>query len=185
MNFKIIFFSITLIFTAIFTGCGGTESTNSSNQANKNVNVPTENINAANGNVITTTKKTPEPTTNEAPTLAPVFKAYCDAKTKKDEAALRKVYSAKTLQQFEEEMKAEGEKSLVKYLEIDQVSNKLCEIRNEKIEGDTAVAEIKTEGMPNGVNIVFVKENGEWKLTNKIPNFEDMKKSADNSNSAK
>ena len=172
-----------MIFAAILTGCSGTETTNTSNLTNKNANAPSENTNT--GNVITTTKKTPEPTTNEAPTLAPVFKAYCDAKTKKDEAGLRKVYSAKTLKQFEEEMKAENEKSLVKYLEIDQVSNKLCEIRNEKIEGDKAVAEVKTEGMPNGVKIVFVKENGEWKLTTEIPDFEAVKKSAENLNNAK
>ena len=183
MNFKIIIFSTTLIFAAILTGCSGTETTNTGNSSNKNANMPSENTNS--GNVITTTKKTPEPTTNEAPTLTPVFKAYCNAKTKKDETALKKVYSAKTLKQFEEEMKAENEKSLVKYLEIDQVSNKLCEIRNERIEGDTAIAEVKTEGMPNGVKIKFVRENGEWKLTTEIPDFEAVKKSAENSNNAK
>jgi hypothetical protein len=61
----------------------------------------------------------------------------------------------------------------------------MCEIRNEKIEGDTAVAEIKTEGMPNGIKVKFVKENGKWKLTTEIPDFENMKKSAANSNTAK
>lgn len=186
MNFKIIFFSTILITTAILSGCGGTETpTNNNVTTNAPTNAPVTNGNSTNENVITTNKKTPEPTTNEAPTLTPVFKAYCDAKTKGDEAALRKVYSAKTLQQFEKEMKEEGEKSLVKYLEVDKVSNKMCEIRNEKIEGDTAVAEIKTEGMPNGIKVKFVKENGEWKLTTEIPDFEEMKKSAANSNTAK
>jgi predicted lipid-binding transport protein (Tim44 family) len=186
MNFRIIFFSTILTISAILSGCGRTETTSNKNvSTNTPTNAPVTNGNLTNQDVIKTTTPTPEATTNDAPTLMSVFKAYCDAKTKGDEAGLRKVYSAKTLQQFEKEMKEEGEESLVKYLEVDKVSTKMCEIRNEKIEGDTAVAEIKTEGMPNGIKVKFVKENGEWKLTTEIPDFENMKKSAANSNTAK
>ena len=59
----------------------------------------------------------PEATTNNAPTLTPVFKAYCDAWVKNDEAALRKVYSSDTLKGFEAEMKEDKAKSLIKFLE--------------------------------------------------------------------
>src|SRR5690348_16863437 len=133
MRFQFLIFFTVLIFSFLLTGCpsqptqpnnnlGNTPPTNSSN--NSNFNSP-----------FIPTVKTPEPTTNDAPTLKPTFLAYCDAKTKKDEAALRKVYSQATLKHFEADMKEEKETSLVKYLEVDQVSNKLCEIRNEKIEG--------------------------------------------------
>ena len=81
-------------------------------------------------------------------------------------------------------MKADKVKSLLKYLDDDKVSGKICEIRNEQITGDTATAEIRADSYPNGIKIVFVKENGEWKMTNKSPVL-DLKKSTANSNSAK
>jgi hypothetical protein len=106
--------------------------------------------------------------------------------TKKDEAAIRKVYSQATLKSLEADMKAEKKTSLIEFLsEIDKVSNALCEVRNEKVEGETAVAEVRTESYPNGIKIKFVREGGEWKMTNESPSFEDVKKSAANSNAAK
>lgn len=70
----------------------------------------------------------------------------------------------------------------MKFLENDKIE-KICEIRNEKITGDSAVAEIRADWCPNGVKIVFVKENGEWKITNGSPDLD--RKSGANSNSAK
>src|SRR5258708_6835206 len=84
---------------------------------------------------------TQEQTTNSAPTLTPVFKAYCQAKIKNDEAALRRVHSQETLRSYEAEMARDKVKSLLVYLEDDKVSGKLCEVRNEQIQGDTAIAE--------------------------------------------
>lgn len=181
MRFQILIFCTVLIFSIFLTGCpSGQPTTNTNSTGNQTTiidpNKPT------NSNLQTT--KTPtEATTNDAPTVAPVFKAYCDALTKKDETALRKVYSASTLKSLEDDMKAENEKSLVKYLEVDRVSNKLCEVRNEKIEGDVAIAEVKTEGAPNGFKVKFIKENGEWKLTTEYPDF--PKKTENISNTAK
>ena len=182
MRFQILIFCTILIFSILLTGCPSSQPTpnTSSNNGQTNVQDPNKTNSALN------TNKTPvETTTNNAPTVAPVFKAYCDAMTKKDEAALRKVYSAATLKSLEADMKEENEKSLVKYLEADRVSNKLCEARNEKIEGDVAIAEVKTEGAPNGFKVKFIKENGEWKLTNEFPDFKAVKDSAVNSNTAK
>jgi hypothetical protein len=76
-------------------------------------------------------------------------------------------------------MKDEGSKTLIEYLSAEQVSNELCEVRNEKIDGDVGVAEVKTKGMPNGARIKFVRENGEWKLTTEVPDFEEVKKAAE------
>jgi hypothetical protein len=80
-------------------------------------------------------------------------------------------------------MKAEGIKSLAKFLENDKLGAK-CEIRNEEIKGDTAVAEIRGDSYPNGLKAVFVKENGEWKLTNKSPALDNMKPSTSTGTSA-
>ncbi len=181
MRFTVLIFCTILIFTIILAGCPGS-SENNGNANQGKTQSPTDNPNSGSNNGLTTTTPTPETTTNDAPTLKSVFKAYCEAMTKKDEAAIRKVYSQATLKSLEADMKAENEKSLVKYLEVDQVSNKLCEIRNEKIEGDVGVAEVKTEGAPNGFKIKFVKENGDWKLTNESPSLDAFKKSAENSN---
>jgi hypothetical protein len=181
MRFQILIFSTILILTIILTGCPTATPTN-----NNSTNTPTNAANTSgnSNSPLETIKKTPEQTTNEAPTLKPFFKAYCDAMTRKDEAAVRKVFSQATLKQFEADMKSDNEKSLVKHLEADNVSNKLCEIRNEKIEGDRAVAEGRTEGAPNGFKYVFVKENGEWKLTTESPELDSVKKSASNSNTS-
>lgn len=173
MRNKLIVFSTLLVSIAMLAGCGGGEQPKTN--ANQNVNAQKTNQNSA-----LTTVKTPVPaTTNDAPTLTPVFKAYCDAMTKKNEAALRKIYSAETLKIFEADMKEEGSKNLIEYLSAEQVSNDLCEVRNEKIDGDVGVAEVKTKGMPNGITIKFVKENGEWKITNVVPDFEAVKNAAD------
>jgi hypothetical protein len=182
MRFQILIFSTILIFCCFLTGCPGNQPTaNTSSNANQTVVVDPN----KSGSNLATNKTPTEATRNDAPTLKPVFTAYCDAMTKKDDAALRKVYSQATLKAHEAAMKDENEKSLAKYLEADRVSNKLCEIRNEKIEGDVGIAEVKTEGAPNGVKYKFIKENGEWKLTNEFPDFTDVKKSAESSNTAK
>src|SRR5206468_7036376 len=150
-------FSLAIISTAvIMSGCGG--GTPNTNVANTNANTAANNSN----NPLDTKKATPEQETNNAPTLTPVFKAYCEAKIKNDEAALRKIYSEATLKHFEAEMKEEKIKSLTKFLEIDRVTDKLCEISNERITGDRAVAHIRYDSYPNGIDVVFIKENGEW-----------------------
>ena len=157
--YAIPFCAILLIF---MLACGGPPAANS--------NGP--NTNVANGNTkdpLAVATPTPESTTNNAPTLTPVYKAYCSAMVKKDEAALRKIYSSDTIKDFEEQMKADKIKSLIKFLEVEQVSNELCEVRNEQISGDSAVAEVKTIGYPKGFKVLFIKEGGEWKISNKRP----------------
>ena len=169
--FVLLFIGLVSVFIA---ACGGTAPANSGS------------ANAANENPLGTAKSTPEATTNNAPTLTPVFKAYCEAWVKNDEAALRKVYSSDTIKDFEAQMKADKEKSLIKSLEAtDKVSGTPCEVTNEEITGDTAVAKIFSNKYPNGIKVVFVKEKGEWKLTNKSPALDSMKQSPTNSNAAK
>jgi len=163
-----------LLTSILLTGCG------SGPAANVNANANSANTNSS--NPLETKTPAPNQTVNNAPTITPVIKAYCDAWAKNDEAALRKVYSQDTLKSFEADMKDEKVKSLLKFLEDDRVAETPCEVRNEKITGNTAIAEFRADRYPNGIQLVFVNENGEWKLTNKYPNFENM---AANSNSAK
>jgi hypothetical protein len=142
-------------FCGIFSACGDTEPNANTklNAARKDTNNPVS----------------PPPATNNAPTLTPVFKAYCDAWLKNDEAALKKIYSEETLKTFESQMKEEKQKSLLKFLETDRVKGQQCEITNEQISGDKASATIRTNVYPRGLAVEFVKEGGEWKLTNRSP----------------
>ncbi|HEY2847192.1 MAG TPA: hypothetical protein VGI80_05190 [Pyrinomonadaceae bacterium] len=152
-----------------------------------NDSVPT-NGNTTNGNTNTLSFSTPTPVavTNNAPTLTPMIKAYCEALNKGDEATVRKTYSADTLAIFAKEMKEEKATSLTKFLnEYDKVGG-TCELTNEQISGDTATAVFKTDSYKTGLPIVFVKEGGEWKLTNKSPVLDSMKRSnSSNSNAGK
>lgn len=178
MRLKIIFYLTILASALLLFGCGGSGTAN--NSSNANAPVTNTNTASANQNSIEPTKKAEVETTNNAPTLSPVVKAYCEAMIKKDDAALRKVYSSDTLAILEKDMKDEGKTSLVEFLsEIEPIKDaSKCTARNEKIEGDKAIANIKNENMPNGIDVEFVKENGEWKLTNKSPEINSVKESA-------
>ena len=125
------------------------------------------------------------PTTNAAPTLAPVVAAYYDALKKKDDAAIRKVLSAEFIKSLEIDMKEEKKTSLSAFIaELDKVPEKPVEVRNEKIEGDKGVADIKGGSYVNWTAISFVKEGGAWKMSNEIPDIQSVKQSV-NSNTAK
>ena len=169
---------LTSAIAVMLAACGGTTPT--TNTANTNAPA-TANSNSP----VETTKTASEPTTNNAPTISPVFKAYCDAWVKNDEAALRKVFSSDTIKDFETQMKAEKEKSLLKFIEDEKVSGTPCDASNEEINGDNAVAKLVSNKYPNGVKIQFVKENGEWKMTNRSPALDGMKPSANTSNAPK
>ena len=175
---------ILLFFTIFLIGCGTSETpTNTANTKPVNANTPT----TANADNPLNTTKTPEAaTTNNAPTLTPVVQNYYEALKKKDDAGLRKVYSQETLKSLEADMKSEGAKSLVEFItELEPVPDTPFTVRNEQIQGDTATAEMRGGSYPNGIKIKFVKENGEWKMTNESPDIQSVKQSTANSNSAK
>ncbi len=159
MQSKIIFFAATLLFSIIIIGCGGTPA----NSTNAN----TSNTNASNsGGPLDTTKKPVGETTNNAPTLAPVVQAYYEGLKKKDDNAVRSVMSAEFLKTIEEDMKDEKRTDLAAYMaEYDTIPEKPVEVRNERIDGDKAVAEIKGGAYVNWTPFEFVKENGVWKFT--------------------
>lgn len=184
MNLRFALFITVLSAIVIFAACGGTEPT--SNTSNSNSSKANTTNSTAENTAVSTTSKPAEQTTNNAPTLQGVFTSYCAAMERKDEAGIRRVYSKDTLAEFEKQMKEEGAKNLVEFLSTDQVTTALCEIRNEVITGDTAVATVRTAGMPQGnVQVVFVKEGNEWKLTNRTPDLNSVKETAPAGNSTK
>ena len=187
MRFQHILFI--LIISIVFAGCASceeqtpvnknTNSTPKTNQktpkpddTNQNVNNK-ENTNETNTDKPKGTDSTfddlpsvPKDTKQvEAVTLKPTLLAYCDAMRKKDEEGLRKVFSAATLKSFEKDMKDDGIKTLVEFLENESVDTK-CELVNETIQGLTGEAKVITDTYPVGTQFKFVKENNEWKLTN-------------------
>lgn len=171
MNLRNIFSILAIAISIVLYGCGGTTEpvanggNTTSSKTNSNVDAPKTN---ANNPLLTTTPK-PDQVINSAPTLTPVYKAYCAAVVKKDEAAIRKFYTADTLKSFDEQMKADGIKTLSEFLKDDQITNEVCEVSNERVNGDKAVGKIKTKAYPNGFDVLFVKENGEWKMSTLDP----------------
>lgn len=180
MRSQLIILLTVVLFAVAMSACGGAAPANSSNAAVNAANALKANTN----NPLETTKSAAEQTLNDAPTLAPVFKAYCAAIKGKNEVAIRKVYSQDTIKFFEDQMKKDKVPTLLKYLENDKV-DKTCEARNEQITGDKGVAEVKADSYPNGIKVVFVKENGEWKMTNKSPEIDNMKSSSKANSAAK
>jgi hypothetical protein len=176
-------FFILLFLTGFFIGCGTAENSKTAT----NLKPPVANTATGNAdNPLNTTKMPEAATTNNAPTLAPVVQAYYAALKTKNDAALKKIYSQETLKSLEADMKSEKKTSLVEFItELEPVPDRPFEVRNEQIQGDTGVAEIRGGSYPNGIKINFVRENGEWKMTNESPEIQSVKQSASNSNSAK
>lgn len=172
MRFTI--FTISILFFISLTACSSSETqndnpTNLNSTANSNISV---NFNAAKQNAgagINTTKTPEIATKNNAETIKPLVEAYCAARRNKDEAALRKLYTQSSLQKLQKNMTAEGTSSLVQYLDSEPVGDQPCQVRNEEINGNQAIAEIKTATYPNGIRWLFAKENGEWKMTAESP----------------
>jgi hypothetical protein len=185
VRYQFLLFITILSFSIIFAGCGGgVQPVN--NAANNNAgNANAVVVNNSN-NLIQTNKKPEAATTNDAPTLAPVVTAYYDALKKKDEAAVRKVVSQDTLKVWDADMKAAKQTSLIAFLtENDVIPDKPMEVRNEKIEGNTGVAELKGGSYGVWTPFKFVRENGEWKITNQSPDLDNVNKPASSSNTAK
>ncbi len=167
---NLILLSIFILLT--FAGCTSTETpSNVVNTTNQVGNLNTNTTNSTgNSNPLNTTGTPKAETINQAETLMPVVKAYCDAIRQKDNDGLKKVLSAETFKMLERDAKDEGKSSVAEFLSgIEDVGTQPCATRNEQINGNTAVAEMTSESYPNGIKIKFIKENGDWKMTNESP----------------
>ncbi|GIU81770.1 MAG: hypothetical protein D6687_02435 [Acidobacteria bacterium] len=155
--------------TFLFVCCS---SSGTVNELQKNAATKSEVENNTDKSVITTTKTPETEKFNDAPTLTPVVIAYYNAVKNKDEKALRSVLSSDTLKALEEDMKSEKKKSLIDYVAEIENTDTPYQVRNEKIEGDRAVAEIKGGNYAVWTKFFFVKENGQWKITDQSPEIE-------------
>jgi hypothetical protein len=168
MKFNI-FLTFIVAIGITFAGCGGTTTnTNVSNAnvANVNANAPAQPTNSA----LEPVKKPEAATTNNAPTLAPVVQTYYDALKKKDDAMVKSVMSQEFIKSIESDMKAEKKTSIAAYMaETDSIPDKPVEVRNEKIEGNNGVAEIKGGAYLTWTPFAFVNEGGKWKFTGGSP----------------
>ncbi len=94
-----------------------------------------------------------------------VLKALNEASKAKDAAAIKDSVSKGTLNLIEESAKAQNT-TVDELLKKDNGApfKELPEMRNEKIEGDTATIELKNTTSNDWETVPFVKEDGIWKL---------------------
>lgn len=165
MRYQILFL---FIISSFLISCGGNPSTTPNTANTPNTTAPKNTGNTLGAN------KTPEaPKTNEGATIAPIVQGYYEALKKKDEAGAKKYLSAAALKYYENEAKGEKKTWFVFVLEeVEPVGDKY-EVRNEKIEGDKAVAEIKGGNLRDWAKIVFIKESGEWKFDSPLKTFQE------------
>jgi hypothetical protein len=175
---SLLIFCGALILTA--ASCGGSSPANNAGNINSAGN--------ENTNVVTLPSpvgKPPTETVNNAPTIGPVVQKYYDALKNKDNAALRDTLTKDFVSRIEKDMKEDKATDLAAYMAKDEYrpgSN--LEVRNEKIEGDKAEAEIRGGAYKNWTPFEFAKEDGKWKFTGGSPEVENMPKSNTSANSS-
>ena len=164
MRFQIVFFTAIFSFAIVLSGCNSGTSTNSANanSSNKAANI---NVSGNSNNPLATTKAPEAATTNNAPTLAPVVQNFYAALQKKDEAGARKFLSQAALAYWQTEMKSQKMPTLLAVLEDNEAPvEEKREVRNEQIQGDAGIAEMKGGNLGVWTKIKFVREGGEWKF---------------------
>src|SRR6185369_10229489 len=171
---------IFFVLISLLAACSGNAPSNNSNSnasnAGSNNSVPT-NLNP--------TTKPETATVNDAPTLGPVVQQYYNALKTKDDAALRETLTKDFVARIEKDMKEEKVKgSIAEFVakEDQYRPEQSVEVRNEKLEGEKRVAELRGGAYKNWTPFAFAKENGKWKFTGGSPDLDNMPK---NSNSAK
>lgn len=172
------------IFTLIFIGCTTTLETNT----NSNLKPVNSNTATANSNSPTATNKRPETaTTNAAPTITPIVSGFYEALQKKDEAGVKKHLSAAAVKYWEEESRLEKKPWLAYLEELEDPIDEKREVRNEKIEGNTAIAEVKGGSLGVWTKIKFVQENGAWKFAppTDSPELDGVSRPSSNSSASK
>ncbi|HEY2866092.1 MAG TPA: nuclear transport factor 2 family protein [Pyrinomonadaceae bacterium] len=174
-NFILLAFLTLLILGS--ASCGGpSPASNAGNANNANTNVAA---------IPSPSKKPEAETVNNAPTLGPVVQKYYDALKNKDNASLRDTLTKDFIGRIEKDMKQDKQTDLAAYVaNTDYRSGSNLEVRNEKIEGDKAVAEIRGAAYKNWTPFEFAKEDGKWKFTGGSSDI-DAVKSQSNSNAAR
>lgn len=100
-----------------------------------------------------------------APSPTDTLKTFIEASKNKDAETVKKTLSKGTIGMIEETAKAQNT-TVDDLLKKDNgmTVKELPEMRNEKIEGDTATLEVKNVVTGDFDSIPFVKEDGGWKI---------------------
>ncbi len=103
---------------------------------------------------------------NASPTAS--FKTYFEAQKKKDIAGMKQQLSKTSLAMMEASAKEQGvtlDKMIEGQLENPAAkTDKMPEIRNEKINGNEATLELHNDEAQRWDTMYFVKEDGAWKI---------------------
>lgn len=96
------------------------------------------------------------------------FKTYTKAIKKKDTTAMKLLLSDGTIKMHEQQAKAQGVTvdDIVKRETLFSENQTTVEYRNEKIDGDKATLEVKTN-YGQWETVPFLKEDGVWKIDKK------------------
>ncbi len=186
MRFQNFYIFTILILSTFFLACGTTETPANVNGA-KTTNANVAIVANENNNPLAPTKAPEAATTNNAPTFTPMVNDFYEALNKKDEAGAKKYLSQSALKYWENEGKSDKKTWLASLSEAEDPTDEKREVRNEKISGDAATAEIKGGSLGVWTPIKFVRENGEWKFASPEDSLslQNIPQSAPNSNSAK
>jgi hypothetical protein len=184
MRFQNFLFVTILIFSIALVGCEKTEAPKNANIAK----TPNANVAITNADNPLATTKTPEAATaNNAPEIAPMVQKFYEALNKKDEAGVRKYLTPATIKYWENEGKSEKKTWFAALYEAETPTGEKREIRNEKIEGETALAQMKGGSLVAWTPMKFVRQNGEWKFASPEDSLslQDMPQTDANSNKSK
>ena len=172
-----IYLSLLLAAVSLGAACGGTENANNT-AANGNANANSSSHPPMN------TVRNDGPTENNAPTLGPVVQQYNEALKTKNDQMLRDTLSASLTKSLEDDMKAAKRKDFAAYVaETDYQPGQVIEVRNEKINGNKGVAQLKGGQYKVWTAFSFTLENGKWRLDNGSPELDNMPPT--NSNTAR
>jgi hypothetical protein len=102
----------------------------------------------------------------KASTPTEAFKSFYEAAKNKDVATLKRLMSKATIAEMEREAKGEN-KTLDQFLADEShkgLPPTMPQVGEEKIEGDKATLQFKSEKAVNWSTAALVKEDGEWKV---------------------
>ena len=154
---------VTLAAIMLLAGCNKT--TSNSNTTNSTTNAGTS------ASPTATAQASPTATSNSSGlTPTETFKAYYEAIKAKDAEAVKRLFSKDTMKMLEDQAKQSNKTVDEVFKEgmegaSQEIPATMPEVRNEKIEGDTATIEIKDEKADKWETIHLVKEDGEWKVS--------------------
>ena len=96
------------------------------------------------------------------------FKAYINAIKQKDTTTMKLLLSSESIKMHEQEAKAQNVTldDIVKRETLFSEGQKVVEFRNEKIDGEKAMLEVKNS-FGTWETVPFVREDGKWKIDKK------------------